>query len=156
ERWEIQATLPPNSRSYSDYQKRSNDTPEVNLMLQVLLEDRFRMKVHRETREIPVYAITIGKNGPKLKETQGDQLKVANDSKIEVHGMASSLRVPASDGTLRSRMTFQASTMQSLAGTLGDYFEQPVIDRTGIKGEYDFALEYEVDPNERGPVAAFN
>jgi len=38
-------------------------------MLQALLEDRFRLKVHWETKDLPVYVLTVGKNGPKLKRT---------------------------------------------------------------------------------------
>ncbi|MBV8846331.1 MAG: TIGR03435 family protein [Bryobacterales bacterium] len=159
DRWEIQAKLAPNSvPSYTARQLQVNDTREINLMLQVLLEDRFHLKIHRETRQIPVYAVTVGKNGPKLKPTppKGELLKIADGSLVEHHGLSSSLRIPAPDGTLRNRMTFQASSMQDAADTLGWYFERPVIDRTSLKGEYDFVIEYDVDPNERGPAAAPN
>jgi uncharacterized protein (TIGR03435 family) len=40
---------------------------QANLMLQNLLADRFQLKVHRVTRELPVFALVIGRNGPKLK-----------------------------------------------------------------------------------------
>ena len=52
--------------NYTTRQLRSADTPELNMMLQVLLEDRFHLKVHWEMKNIPVYALTVAKNGPKL------------------------------------------------------------------------------------------
>jgi bla regulator protein blaR1 len=42
-------------------------------------------------------------------------------------------------------MEFKSSTMQKLAENLGTYFDRPILDRTGIKGEFDFTLEYEID-----------
>jgi uncharacterized protein (TIGR03435 family) len=39
-------------------------------MVQTLLEDRFKLKFHRETKELPVFALLVGKNGPKLKPTR--------------------------------------------------------------------------------------
>ena len=41
---------------------------QILLMLRSLLEDRFQLKVHRETKELPVYALTVAKNGPKLPQ----------------------------------------------------------------------------------------
>jgi uncharacterized protein (TIGR03435 family) len=142
DRWEIQAKLPANLPNYSARQLREENTAEVILMLQGLLADRFHLKVHREMKELPVYALTIGKNGPKLQPTpQGGELrKAADGSLIEVHGIASSNRTDA-----RGRLQFQASSMQDTAEQLALYFDRPVVDRTGLKGEYDFMIQFEVD-----------
>jgi uncharacterized protein (TIGR03435 family) len=154
DRWEIQAKLPANAvPRYTDWQLHNYDTPELNQMLQVLLEDRFRLKAHREFKEIPVYVLTVAKDGPKFAKTppRGELLKIADGSVIEFHGMASLLRV---DG--RTRMTFQASSMKDAAEALEAYFDRPVLDRTGLKENYDFTLEYQGDPTETGPPAVPN
>jgi uncharacterized protein (TIGR03435 family) len=153
DRWEIQAKLPPHSPVYTQRQMRSGDTPQLNQMLQVLLEDRFHLKVHRQTREIAVYAITVAKNGPKLKPTPagGDRQKIGDGSIAEFHGLWGMERFASPDGTPRERLTFRASSMQEAADGLGRYFDRPVLDRTGLKGNYDFTLEYEVDPTPAPP-----
>ena len=46
---------------------------DVRRMLQTLLADRFQLKLHRETKERPVYALVVAKNGPKLKESAPDK-----------------------------------------------------------------------------------
>jgi bla regulator protein blaR1 len=158
ERWEIQATLPPGTPTYSAEQRRERESLQVNLMLQVLLEDRFRLAIHRETRELPVYVLVVGKSGPKLKPTPpgGEFRKAADGRTIEVHGMAMMLRVPRADGSSSRRMTFQASSMQDAAEYFASYFDRPVLDRTGVSGNYDFTLESEFDADAPGPVAVPN
>jgi len=61
ERFEIIAKLPPGTSK-----------EQIPVMLQRLLADRFKLKLHREEKELPIYALVIGKNGPKLKESHGD------------------------------------------------------------------------------------
>jgi len=152
DRWEIQGTMPRSTPEYSARQVRENNTPLVNLMLQVLLEDRFRLNVHRESRELPVYALVVGKNGPKLSAPTVRVVNEVDGTPREIHGMASMLAVPTQDGTRRSRMQFRASSMQEAAEALAPFFDRPVVDRTGLSGEYDFTLEYEVDPSAPSPA----
>ncbi len=159
DRWEIQAKPPANSLpSYSARQLRSGDTPELNQMLQVLLEDRFHLRVHRETKELPVYALTVGKNGPKLKPTpsKGELAKAADGTLVEIHGLQGMLAVPSQNSVPRTRLSFQASSLPEAAEGLSRYFDRPVVDRTGLKGDYDFAIEFDKDPDAPGPVTAGN
>src|SRR5262249_11700325 len=89
EAYEIQAKLPSNLvPKYTVRQLRLGDTPEFNSMLQVLLEDRFHLKVHWEMREVPVYAVTLGKDPLKLTKTpaEGEFRKQPDGSLYEVHG----------------------------------------------------------------------
>jgi uncharacterized protein (TIGR03435 family) len=159
DRFEIQATMPPNSvPSYTVRQLHDLDTPELNLMLQVLLEERFHLKLHWEMKEIPVYAISIGKNGPRLKQTplEGQQRKVADGSSIEIHGLYGINTVQTPDGIPRMQMDFLGSSMKQAAETFAIYFDRPVVDRTGLLGEYDFKIEYDVDPIARIPQNPFS
>jgi uncharacterized protein (TIGR03435 family) len=101
---------------------------QANLMLQNLLADRFQLKVHRSTRELPVYALVIARNGPKLKVAADDP------------------NAPKPRGTLwsdgRKKFEFNSWTMARFAGTLESDVDRPVIDMTGLEGAYDIRLEF--------------
>lgn len=47
--------------------ERSSSTEELNIMLQNLLAERFKLRFHRDTKELPMYVLTVDKNGPKLR-----------------------------------------------------------------------------------------
>ena len=110
---------------------------QANLMLQNLLADRFQLKVHRSTRELPIYALVVAKNGPKLNAG-------ANDP-----------NAPRPRGTLwsggRKKLEFDSWTMANFARTLESDVDRPVIDMTGLGGTYDIRLEFA----ERNPGPLF-
>lgn len=101
---------------------------QARLILQAVLADRFQLKVHRETKDLPVYALIIGKNGPKLKESPPDARFAAG---VELLPFA--------------RMTDRKTTMTQFAGFLSVYAGRPVVNRTGLTGSYDFTLEWNLD-----------
>jgi uncharacterized protein (TIGR03435 family) len=142
ERYEIQGKFPDNfATSHSDMAQL---LAGVNLMLQVLFEERFHLKVHRETRELQVWAITVGKNGPKLRPAGPlRMIKQPDGSEVPVHGRNSFTPVPNVPG--RRQITFKAASMQQVIESLGAFADRPMVDRTGLKGEYDFEIEYDVD-----------
>jgi uncharacterized protein (TIGR03435 family) len=160
ERFEIQASMAVNSvPSYTLRQTHSVDTPELNQMLQVLLEDRFRLKVHWEMKEIPVYTLTVGKNGPKLKSStaESNRRETSDGILIEVHGLTGVSTVPSTlEGFRRIQMEFLGSSMKEAADSFAMYFDRPVVDRTGLKGEYDFSIDYDDDASLRMPGNPFS
>ena len=96
-------------------------------MLQTLLADRFKLKVHREIKEMPVYALVVGKNGPKFKESAPDA-------------------VWSGRGTVNGRnqaMAQTKATMDDVAETIRNngFLDRPVLDKTGLTGTYDFKIE---------------
>lgn len=99
---------------------------QARQMLQALLEDRFQLKIHRETKEVPVYALVVGKNGPKLKETSADA-----PGNNFVRGSSAGLHMEATRGT-----------MEQLARQLSTTAGRPVIDRTGLTGYYAYTLDW--------------
>ncbi len=98
---------------------------ELRPLLQTLLADRFRLKVHRETRELIVYSLIAAKNGPKLTEDTGDA--------------RSSIGTSWDSGMLT--LNARKASMASFANSLGRQLARTVIDNTGLQGEFDFVLE---------------
>jgi uncharacterized protein (TIGR03435 family) len=90
------------------------------VMMQALLADRFQLKLHRESRELPVYWLVVGKGGPKI-------LRAADETR--------SYRV--SRGAVNTR-----TTMPALANVFSNWLERVVLDRTGLEGAYDVKLEW--------------
>ncbi len=111
-------------------------------MLQALLADRFKLTVNRETRELPVYALIIGKNGPKLKESK--------PSDTYTNG----LRGPDGSGGPGlyagnvGLLTGQGVSMATLANVLSRQLGRVVLDKTGITGNYDFELRWNPDQSQ--------
>jgi uncharacterized protein (TIGR03435 family) len=105
-------------------------------MTKSLLAERFDLKVHRESREQPVLALKIGKGGPKLQPS-------ASGNGPEVRGG-------------RGRLVMKNVTMEMFAAQLaGRVLGRPVIDQTGIKGEFDIQLEWTPDESPDGGPSMF-
>jgi uncharacterized protein (TIGR03435 family) len=124
---------------------------QFNAMLGNLLRDRFHMRFHMDSKVIPVYALRVGKNGPKFKETArrtGEPtapVRVGGDRDAqgfivvppEFKGMLS-WPVPGEMFT-----TAQDVTMAELARTLeSPVVGRPIIDETGLTGHYDFKIRF--------------
>jgi uncharacterized protein (TIGR03435 family) len=95
-------------------------------MLQSLLADRFQVKVHRETKEMPVYALVAGKNGAKLKESPPD---AAGGTSVRA-------------GSMGMHMEASKGTMDQLSRQLSLTAGRPVLDRTGLTGHYTYTLDW--------------
>jgi uncharacterized protein (TIGR03435 family) len=114
-RFDIVAQIPPGtSRS------------QLLVMLQSLLKERLRLAVHHEQKELSHLALTVGKNGPKLREVQPDP-------------------APPSSTFIPGRIVGGQIPMQTLAGFLSRFERQIVMDMTGLKGFYDVKLEWTPD-----------
>jgi uncharacterized protein (TIGR03435 family) len=113
-------------------------------MLQALLVDRFKLTLHRETRDLPVFALVIAKNGPKLQESKpGDTFP--NGVKVP-GGPLSPRSIRFGPGQLAGHGIPVASLVDLLSQRLG----RTVVDKTGLKGIYDFTLQWMPD---QGPPA---
>ena len=100
---------------------------EFRLMLRTLLAQRFNLKFHFETKELPVYALIVGRNGPRFKKSAPD---ASDAALIGVHGRNQTITIPR-------------ESMESLAEDIANSFfvDRPVVDRTGLIGTYDIKLE---------------
>jgi bla regulator protein blaR1 len=103
-------------------------------MLQALLEDRFKLRFHRETREVPVYALTVAEGGPKLKSFQGSCIPRDFDKPPS----------PADCGTARgwgNGFDMKAATMADLCAGFSVLLDRQVMDETGIAGRFNMHLD---------------
>jgi|SRR5215471_11121444 len=112
-------------------------TPDqMGPLMQALLDERFGLKFHWETRDITAYALVTARGGPKLTpKADGD-----------VSGMNSSRRGPA------FHVTATATSMELLAGYLGNRLNQIVVNKTDLAGAYNFALDWVPDDTQETSV----
>ena len=94
-------------------------------MPQALLTERFGMKFHRETREVPAYVLVVAKSGLKARPAAEGSAGGFN-------------RRP---GHLETR----SATMAGLADKLSQQSERPVVDQTAVRGSYEFTLDWTPD-----------
>lgn len=151
-RFDVTATHPPNA-----------PREQIQLMLQALLADRFRLTIHRKKKDLPAYALVVAKNGPKLKESkEGDAppppLPPPPASMSGAGGGVSVNRqviAGRGGGTFMfggGHLAATKQTMSAFADMLARQTDRPVIDETGLKGAYDFALDYAPEGGARGPM----
>lgn len=100
---------------------------EIRSMLQTLLAERFQLRVHRETKEIATYSLSLAKSGPRFQEA-------APGTKTAVSHGVNPEGVP--------RTVFQASSIRTLANMVANILGSPVEDHTGLTGTYDFTVEW--------------
>jgi uncharacterized protein (TIGR03435 family) len=108
-------------------------------MMQGLLEDRFRLKMHREVREIPVYELTVDKGGPKLKATQDGGCIVIRRGQAPPEPTSGEPFPRICGGFLGDDL--KGSTMANLCRQFSVMMDRDVIDKTGIPGVFDIHLE---------------
>ena len=118
---------------------------QMMLMMQGALVERFKLAVRRETHEGNVYVLVAAKSGPKLKRSDADQsfVRLYRNTPPELAGVSYSI-------------TGQKVSMALLAERLGELqLGRPVLDRTGIKGEFDIKFDYAIDDNPETGASIF-
>jgi uncharacterized protein (TIGR03435 family) len=124
--------------AYFDINAKADDDAKLNYeqvkpLLQLLLQQRFHLQTHNESKTVPGYALVVAKDGPKLHPS--------NSAKPYAYILSGKFRL-------------QNASMGSFAGVLANPIGQPVVDKTGIPGNYDFKIDYapENDPNSTLPT----
>jgi bla regulator protein blaR1 len=106
--------------------------------LQALLADRFKLSLHHETKELPVYELVIAKSGPKLQEARPGDTYPNGFKSPDGRGGAGMLQIGLRGGPL----TGQGAPIESLAHFLSKELGRIVVDKTGLTGKYDFTLHW--------------
>ena len=125
------------------------DASRLREMLQTLLAERFRLATHRESREMPVYAVTVGKKGAKLHALQaGDDPSTwrSREQVIALWGRRVA-EAKAHWGGISGIQPFLNSLndLNSLDGSGGPPISRLVLDRTGLKGTYWIQIGWDSD-----------
>ena len=156
QRFDIQAKMPEGA-----------STEHVPEMLQALLAERFKLALHRDSTEHSVYALVVGKNGSKLKESPPEpavpevpEAKApsgaitigAGNSQVQISGNIQGKGMVVSGGETGTthltmspegsmRLEMEKTTMPALADILSRLVDRPVVDMTEIKGSYQVVLD---------------
>jgi uncharacterized protein (TIGR03435 family) len=130
---------------------------QFRVMLQNLLAERFKITVHHETKEMPMYELVVMKGGPKFKESVDDPAAPDPSAgpppgpmgppKLDKDGYPT---FPAGRTMMmmmngRARWQVVKGTMEQVASQLSNQVSRPVTDATGLKGKYDFTLTFAFD-----------
>ena len=135
-------------------------------MLRALLEDRFKLKLHRETQDAPMYAMTIAKGGLKIQpmppggcSDYRDQVFDAETARANAAAVNAGTAKPTCDGMTmmggpgHARWTIGGTTLPHFAGILTTSMDHYVIDKTGYDPETKFNIHLEFAPDEHVPGA---
>ena len=139
----------------------ASDAQSAAPMLQTLLEERFKVRVHKEARDSSVYALTVAQGGPKLQAS-----KEGSCTPLDLNNLRQTRPEPGEqmprycgaggqqtrDGSLLIE-DWYGVTMAELAGRmLASSVDLPVVDKTGLAGRFDVHIEYARDNSRSGPV----
>jgi uncharacterized protein (TIGR03435 family) len=126
---------------------------QVPLMLQQLLIERFKMAIHKEKKEMPVYALVVGKGGPKLQKSEDAPAPppAGPDGPGEAAGRGG--RGPGGfpgggRGMIRlmpGKMDAKQINLGSFADMLSNMLDRPVIDETKLEGTYDISMDISME-----------
>jgi uncharacterized protein (TIGR03435 family) len=147
QRFDIAGTIP-----------KGVSTSQIPEMVQALLADRFQLKMHREKKEFPVYALLVGKGPLKAKEVPPDANDDPDEPKGTVNvaagGSAAGVSVNLGHGSswsfVPNRFEAKKMTMAQIAAYLERFADRTIVDMTDLKGQYDFA--FDVNPDDYRPM----
>jgi uncharacterized protein (TIGR03435 family) len=147
QRFDIVAKVPPGATR-----------DDLRVMIRNLLAERFKMVAHRGSAEGSLYALIVGKSGPKLRESAAEPRETPATSAGSPRQGAGSVDengfplLPGGHGNIMRRtangdfyITGGHRTMADLATMLSVQVGRPVIDMTGLKGEYDYHLQFSTE-----------
>jgi uncharacterized protein (TIGR03435 family) len=135
QRWDVVATIPEGA---------ADKVPE---MFQTLLAERFQLKLHRETKELPVYVLGVAKGGTKLTESKPDPNPPAPSDTVTIAGGGNNATIGLDLGggksfTMESnQIQIRRMTMLDVAEVLTRFVDRPVVDHTGLAKTYDVSLD---------------
>ena len=127
DRFDIEAVIPEGSESYTVQQFRNGEAAKLQVMLQTLLANRFKLSLHPEMKDMEVYNLVIV-NAGKMKPAEGPQ---------DLSAALAPRLVP----TLHARLT-----SRTLADVLASHLGRPVIDKTDLAGLFDVHVEWALQP----------
>jgi uncharacterized protein (TIGR03435 family) len=138
-RFDLRAKLPEGAKG-----------DDIREMIKSLLVDRFHMKVHKDSKEFPVYALVQAKGGSKLTASAPDpEDQAAPDAKpatnVQASGSSQGVNLSLGHGSFftfsNNQIEGKRLLMSSFVDVLARFMDKPVVDMTGLPGRYDFTLK---------------
>jgi uncharacterized protein (TIGR03435 family) len=150
--WQMEGNLRlPDGWNWYDIEAEapaSTSDADLRLMFQSLLEERFQLRVHRETREIKGWNLVIGKGGSRLKAANPDSVIATEGRPI---GDGTSLIGGFNDGL---HLEGKGATTDQLASTITRQLNGPVHNMTGLTGKYDYNLAFSRDDSSAADITS--
>ena len=152
---------------YSDYYVINAETSSLaseemmeGTMLQALLEERFKLRVHHTSVPIPVYALTVAKGGPKLRAVAEASCTPPDYSTWPMPHLPPGKHYCVSRGAGGRKgpntvIDQEISTVDYFTKLLSLVLDRPVVDKTGLKGTYSFQIEFLIDQSTPGVGPGF-
>jgi len=150
-----------NSDRFDIVAKAADDAPPAQMLLMVraLLADRFKLAMHTETREIPIYALVMarsdGRRGPQLRPAAADcgaLLAAARGGGAPVPRVSAGERPVCGMQTLPGRMMAGGYALPDVARNLSPFTGRMVVDKTGLAGTFDLDLTWTPDQVPQGAL----
>jgi len=145
EYYDIQALLPGGTPRYTLQEVQTGNAPKLQNMLQNLLEDRFRLVLKRELREMPVYVLTVA-NREKMKVSPDEEITASfpppPGMPVPTMGRGQTLKLV---GPSEIQLSGHALSMTALVKDLSLYAGRIVVDKTGVNDVFDVDLRFARD-----------
>jgi len=139
DKFDIEAVIPKGSPTYTRQQLSVGDAPKLQMMLQNLLEERFKLVVGHKLMEMPAYLLMVGKSTPKLTPWKAE----------DGTGYVVNTGLNAA-GQISTAIGGKKLSLADLAQQLMLVTRRPVLDRTGIKGEFTYSFEFAPNDDQTG------
>ena len=158
--FDIQALRPAGPADYvtttlSGTQTVQMPGPKLQRMLQTMLEERFQLTMRRETRELSVYVLSVAKGGPKYTASRPSRPSVPDPVGVTLPGSRDEGRAvnpefsvwkegdgPCCDSRGSASIDGRRKPLSYVTDVLEYFLERPILDRTGLKGEFNFFLNF--------------
>ncbi|MGH9240224.1 MAG: TIGR03435 family protein [Vicinamibacterales bacterium] len=161
DQFDLEATIPAGLPSYTVRQYDNNLAPGLQAMLQAMLVDRFQLVVRRETREMPVEVLTLGrsKDAGQLTEAAAESIRQATRADVRAHfaAIADGTFTPA-EGTVSTEgdgLWGVRASMAEIASYLTRVTGKPLVDRTGLTVNLTFYVPFERPPDGLRGIQGF-
>jgi uncharacterized protein (TIGR03435 family) len=142
EKYDVEAKMDPSVADQLGKLRPDEYSAARQSMLQALLADRLKLTVRRESKDLPIYALVVAKNGPKLLEAKpGDSYSSGIKGPNGAAG-TNTFRMA------RGELTGQGVPMTDVVRLLTQQLHRSVVDKTGLTGKYDFTLKWTPDDNQ--------
>jgi len=142
ERYDVDAKVPDSITEKAFKVPFEQIRGEYLSMVQTLLADRFNLRVSHQPKDLPVYALVVAKNGPKVLKAKPANTYPDGIKGRDGHAIGRTWRMS------RGQLIVQGQSMDSFVGVLSQYLGRTVLNQTGLMGDYDFTLQWTPEPDE--------